>query len=90
MDVIRGFTGDDVERAVYYPEDDRFLLTKRRKFSTTNRMTAVPLPSGTEAPTATATPELCSARVPFAVTTSPSRSSGSPRNPATNVVAGAE
>ena len=28
MDAIRGFAGDDVERAVYYPEDDRYLLTK--------------------------------------------------------------
>jgi hypothetical protein len=26
MDAIRGFAGDDVERAVYYPEDDRFLV----------------------------------------------------------------
>ena len=25
MDVIKGFAGDDVERAVYYPEDERFL-----------------------------------------------------------------
>ena len=31
MDAIRGFAGDDVERAVYYPEDDRFLLTKPEK-----------------------------------------------------------
>jgi heme-degrading monooxygenase HmoA len=26
MDDIHGFAGDDVERAVYYPEDERFLL----------------------------------------------------------------
>jgi heme-degrading monooxygenase HmoA len=26
MDAIRGFAGEDVERAVYYPEDDRFLV----------------------------------------------------------------
>lgn len=26
MDVVRGFAGDDVERAVYYPEDRRYLL----------------------------------------------------------------
>ena len=26
LDVVRGFAGDDVERAVYYPEDERFLL----------------------------------------------------------------
>lgn len=28
MDVIHGFTGDDVDKAVYYPEDDDFLLEK--------------------------------------------------------------
>jgi hypothetical protein len=28
MDAIRGFAGDDVERAVYYLDDDRCLLTK--------------------------------------------------------------
>ena len=26
MDVIRGFAGEDVERAKYYPEDQEFLL----------------------------------------------------------------
>jgi len=26
MDAIRAFAGDDVERAVYYPEDRRYLL----------------------------------------------------------------
>ena len=31
MDAIRGFAGDDVERAVYYPEDDRYLLTRPEK-----------------------------------------------------------
>ena len=31
MDAIRGFAGDDVDRAVYYPEDDRYLLTKPEK-----------------------------------------------------------
>ena len=25
-DAIHGFAGDDIERAVYYPEDDRYLL----------------------------------------------------------------
>jgi heme-degrading monooxygenase HmoA len=25
-DAIRGFAGDDIERAVYYPEDDRYLV----------------------------------------------------------------
>ncbi len=27
-DAIRAFAGDDIERAVYYPEDDAFLLEK--------------------------------------------------------------
>jgi heme-degrading monooxygenase HmoA len=26
IDAIRAFAGDDVERAVYYPEDERFLV----------------------------------------------------------------
>lgn len=28
MDSIRGFAGDDVERAVFYPEDDAFLVER--------------------------------------------------------------
>ncbi|KQP68338.1 hypothetical protein ASF40_18765 [Microbacterium sp. Leaf288] len=28
LDSIRGFAGDDVDRAVYYPEDDRFLVER--------------------------------------------------------------
>ncbi len=28
MDAIHGFAGDDVERAVFYPEDDRFLVDR--------------------------------------------------------------
>jgi heme-degrading monooxygenase HmoA len=31
MDAIRTFAGHDVDRAVYYPEDDRYLLTKPEK-----------------------------------------------------------
>jgi heme-degrading monooxygenase HmoA len=27
-DVIRGFAGDDISRAVFYPEDDRFLVDR--------------------------------------------------------------
>jgi heme-degrading monooxygenase HmoA len=27
-DAIRGFAGDDLETAVFYPEDDRFLLER--------------------------------------------------------------
>jgi heme-degrading monooxygenase HmoA len=28
LDAIRAFAGDDLERAVYYPEDDRFLVDR--------------------------------------------------------------
>ncbi|HXJ65320.1 MAG TPA: hypothetical protein VNN79_16315 [Actinomycetota bacterium] len=28
MDAVRGFAGGDVERAVFYPEDDRFLVER--------------------------------------------------------------
>jgi len=28
LDAVRGFAGDDVERAVFYPEDDAFLLER--------------------------------------------------------------
>ena len=28
LDAIRAFAGDDVERAVFYPEDDRFLVER--------------------------------------------------------------
>ena len=28
MDSIRGFAGDEPERARYYPEDDRFLIER--------------------------------------------------------------
>ena len=28
LESIRGFAGDDVEKAVYYPEDDRFLVER--------------------------------------------------------------
>jgi heme-degrading monooxygenase HmoA len=28
MDAVVGFAGDDVERAVFYPEDDRFLVDR--------------------------------------------------------------
>jgi heme-degrading monooxygenase HmoA len=30
LDSIRGFAGDDVETAVYYPEDDRYLIERDR------------------------------------------------------------
>jgi heme-degrading monooxygenase HmoA len=28
LEAIRGFAGEDVERAVFYPEDDRFLVAR--------------------------------------------------------------
>ena len=28
MDAVRGFAGDDPSQAVYYPEDDRFLIER--------------------------------------------------------------
>ena len=28
MDAVRGFAGDDLNRAVFYPEDDRFLVAR--------------------------------------------------------------
>jgi heme-degrading monooxygenase HmoA len=31
LDAIRAFAGDDVETAVYYPEDDRFLVERDDK-----------------------------------------------------------
>ena len=27
-EAVRGFAGDDIERAVFYPEDDRFLVER--------------------------------------------------------------
>lgn len=30
LDAIRGFAGDDVERAVFYPDDDRYLVERDR------------------------------------------------------------
>ena len=28
VDAIRGFAGEDIERAVFYPEDDRYLVDR--------------------------------------------------------------
>ena len=28
LDAIRGFAGDDIERAVFYPEDERYLVRR--------------------------------------------------------------
>jgi heme-degrading monooxygenase HmoA len=30
LDAVRAFAGDDVERAVFYPEDDRFLVEREQ------------------------------------------------------------
>lgn len=31
LDAIRGFAGTDVERAVFYPEDDRYLVERETR-----------------------------------------------------------
>lgn len=31
LDAIRAFAGDDVETAVYYPDDDRYLIERDRR-----------------------------------------------------------
>jgi heme-degrading monooxygenase HmoA len=31
LDAIRAFAGDDVETAVYYPEDDRYLVERNER-----------------------------------------------------------
>jgi len=28
LEAVRGFAGDDIERAVFYPEDDRYLVDR--------------------------------------------------------------
>ena len=28
LEAVRGFAGDDIERAVFYPEDERFLVDR--------------------------------------------------------------
>lgn len=33
LDSIRGFTGPDIDRAVFYPEDERFLLVRDHRVS---------------------------------------------------------
>ena len=32
-DAIRQFAGDDIEKAVFYPEDDRFLVERENRVS---------------------------------------------------------
>ena len=31
IDAIRGFAGDDVEQAVFYPDDDRYLVDREQQ-----------------------------------------------------------
>ena len=31
VDAVRGFAGDDIEQAVFYPEDERFLLDREER-----------------------------------------------------------
>ena len=33
LDAVKGFAGDDYETAVYYPEDDRYLIDRDEKSS---------------------------------------------------------
>ena len=33
LDAVRGFAGDDIEAAVFYPEDDRYLLERDERVS---------------------------------------------------------
>jgi heme-degrading monooxygenase HmoA len=33
LDAVRAFAGDDLERAVFYPEDDRFLVARDDRVS---------------------------------------------------------
>jgi heme-degrading monooxygenase HmoA len=33
FEAIKGFAGEDIEKAVYYPEDEEFLLEKERNVS---------------------------------------------------------
>ena len=33
LDAIRAFAGDDIETAVYYPDDDRYLVERDEKVS---------------------------------------------------------
>ena len=45
-DAIRAFAGDDIETAVYYPEDDRFLIEKEPKVRHWDVADAIPPSAG--------------------------------------------
>src|ERR671919_701997 len=42
LDAIRGFAGEDIEVAVFYPEDDRFLVDRERTANHYEVHTATP------------------------------------------------
>ena len=42
VEAIRGFAGDDIERAVYYPEDDEYLIDKENTVTHYRVVTATP------------------------------------------------
>jgi hypothetical protein len=45
MDSIKAFAGEDPEKAVFYPEDDRFLIERDLTAAHYEVQTAVGLPS---------------------------------------------
>jgi heme-degrading monooxygenase HmoA len=46
MDSVRGFAGEDAETAVFYPEDDRFLVERDLRSTHFEVHTHLPDPSG--------------------------------------------
>jgi heme-degrading monooxygenase HmoA len=46
MDSVRGFAGDDAETAVFYPEDDRFLVERDLRSTHFEVHTHLPDPAG--------------------------------------------
>jgi heme-degrading monooxygenase HmoA len=46
MDSVRGFAGDDAETAVFYPEDDRFLVERDLTSTHFEVHTHLPDPAG--------------------------------------------
>jgi heme-degrading monooxygenase HmoA len=45
LEAIKGFAGDDIERAVFYPEDDRYLI--ERDLVAHHYVVAATAPAGT-------------------------------------------
>jgi heme-degrading monooxygenase HmoA len=46
LDSVKAFAGEDYETAVYYPEDDRFLVERDEKSSHFEVLTALPADDG--------------------------------------------